>query len=183
MLSWMRWLTSWFWNIVNSKGAGNGFTGWFADNWLGLAIFLIIVGAVVDWLVWMIRWRPYWLWLRKRQIIYEEVTVPKKRAKRSSAQKEQTAAADDFDDPFASAQESDPYAPPRSAVVPTDDLSDWDSTNDPYARQDDVHTDYDPRIYARPTLGDASKASSARRTRPVFGERMNHSNVDGRQKD
>ena len=47
MLSWMRWLTSWFWNIVNSEGiSGGGFLQWFSNNWISLAIFLIIVGAI-----------------------------------------------------------------------------------------------------------------------------------------
>ncbi len=78
MLSWMRWLTSWFWNIVNAGSTGGGFLAWFSANWKSLTVFLIVVGLVVDWLVWLFRWRPYWLWLRKRQIIYEEVPVRKK---------------------------------------------------------------------------------------------------------
>ena len=78
MLSWMRWVTGWFWGILNSGGMSGGFLNWFADNWLRIAILLIIAGVVVDWLVWMIRWRPHWLWFRKRQIIYEEVPVRKK---------------------------------------------------------------------------------------------------------
>ena len=186
----MRWLTGWFWNVANSEGASRGFSGWFSENWLGLAIFLIIVGGVVDWLIWMIRWRPYWLWLRKRQIIYEEVAPKRrKRAERPSEPEEPARpepAKDDYDDPFAAAPDSDPYAEkndspyarPRSEQ---DDLAEWDSTDDPYARQDDQHTDYDPRIYGRPVLGDRSRDGSDRRTRPVFGERMKNSHVDDGQ--
>ena len=133
MLSWMRWMTSWFWNIVNSGETGGGFLRWFSDHWIGLAVFLIIVGVVVDWIIWMIRWRPYWLWLRKRQIIYEEVPVrkkPAKPAKKSSrAVKEE---AEEFEDPFA-APDSDPYQPAKP-VSPADDLAEWDSTEDPYAQ-------------------------------------------------
>ena len=87
MLSWMRWLTGWFWDIANSGGTGGGFLSWFSDHWLGLAVFLIIAGVIVDWLIWMIRWRPYWLWLRKRQIIYGEVPVRKKTASRQKGKK------------------------------------------------------------------------------------------------
>lgn len=136
MLSWMRWLTSWFWSIANSEGTGEGFLSWFSDHWVRLAVFLIIVGMIVDWLVWMIRWRPYWLWLRKRQIIYEEVPVRKRKArkqKRRSTNSARPAAGsfDDFDDPFAKT-EDDPYAPSKPAPAP-DDLAEWDSTEDPYA--------------------------------------------------
>lgn len=136
MLSWMRWLTSWFWSIANSGATGGGFLRWFADHWVSLAVFLIIVGVIIDWLIWMIRWRPYWLWLRKRQIIYEEVPVRKKnRAPKSRGKKSARPDAgsfDDFDDPFAE-QEADPYEEVKPAQ-PEDDLAEWDSNEDPYAR-------------------------------------------------
>ncbi len=44
---------------------------WFADNWLKLLIALIVVGVLADWLVWMARWRPYWVWFRKRRILLD----------------------------------------------------------------------------------------------------------------
>ena len=136
MLSWMRWLTSWFWSIANSEGTDGGFLLWFSDHWISLAVFLIIAGAIIDWLIWMIRWRPYWLWLRKRQIIYEEVPVRKRsarspKAKSTKSAKPASAGIDDFDDPFAEPAE-DPYAPVKPAA-PSDDLAEWDSTEDPYA--------------------------------------------------
>jgi hypothetical protein len=154
MLSWMRWLTSWFWNIVNSDGiSGGGFLQWFSNNWLSLAIFLIIVGAVIDWIIWMIRWRPHWLWLRKRQIIYEEVPAKKTRpaesddpyrSKKVDLRKAHRPAdtydsdADDFDDPFADSRQDmpaknieDDYDDPF-AEEDDDGFSDWDSTDDPY---------------------------------------------------
>ena len=157
MLSWMRWLTSWFWNIVNSDGiSGGGFLQWFSNNWLSLAIFLIIIGAIADWIIWMIRWRPHWLWLRKRQIIYEEVPAKKHRPAesddpfrnkkvdlRKAPRPIDDSDADDFEAPL-----EDPYAPAKDVEEDYDDpfaeefgededsFSDWDSSNDPYASEE-----------------------------------------------
>ena len=72
MLGWARWLTDMMWNSINSTSARGGAVGWFGRNWTRLALIMIIVGIVLDWLIWMIRWRPYWLWFRKRQIIYAD---------------------------------------------------------------------------------------------------------------
>ena len=72
MLGWARWLTDMMWNSINSTSARGGAVGWFGRNWPKIAIVMIVVGIVLDWLIWMIRWRPYWLWFRKRQIIYAD---------------------------------------------------------------------------------------------------------------
>ena len=65
MLSWMRLVVNWFWAVFRT-GAPSGLSKWFAGSWKGIVVTLILVGVVVDWLVWMIRWRPYWLWFRKK---------------------------------------------------------------------------------------------------------------------
>lgn len=159
MLSWTRWLTGWFWNVINSDGLSNGFLSWFANNWVGLAVFLIVAGAIVDWLIWMIRWRPYWLWLRKRQIIYEDVPVRRKRRAPAPA-----PAADDYDDPFAAPQ-AEPYAP-------ANDMAEWDSSEDPYAQ-----TAYQPS----PAVETRKKVDLNHTRAAALGERMNQTNVDDRQ--
>lgn len=74
MLGWIRWIAS---SVANLFQGGAGRSGdmsafsWFADNWIRILISLIVVGVVVDWLVWMARWRPYWVWFRKRRILLD----------------------------------------------------------------------------------------------------------------
>ena len=149
LLSWMRLVTSWVWNFFQAD-MGGGFLTWFADNWVHIAIVLIVAGLIVDWLIWMIRWRPYWLWLRKRQIIYEEVEVPgRKKTARPQAERPQAVrhmpkaapAGGEYDDPFASG-EVDPYAaaarPASAKEDDGDDAFDWDAVSDPYAQPNPV---------------------------------------------
>ena len=171
MLSWMRWLTSWFWNIINSGGMSGGFLAWFADNWKSLTVFLIVVGLVVDWLVWLIRWRPYWLWLRKRQIIYEEVPVRKKPRPRT----EDEYYADESDEAYSEDSYSEEAyseeAREETPAEPSDALSEWDSFEDPYSQTD------------APSASDDVPQESAKKVvlnhaRPILGERMNFSDVD-----
>ena len=134
LLSWMRLITSWVWNFFQAD-MGGGFLNWFADNWVHIALVLIVIGLVVDWLIWMIRWRPYWLWLRKRQIIYEEVDSPrKKRIERPEPVRHmpRTTPQSEYEDPFASG-EIDPYALSAAKQNDHSDLEDWDSGADPYA--------------------------------------------------
>lgn len=147
MLSWMRWLTSWFWSIANSTGNSGGFLGWFSGNWKSLAVFLIVAGVIVDWIIWMIRWRPYWIWTRKRQIIYEEVPERKKK-RRPEPEAKETVPEEEYDDPFSEADDA-PYTPEPAA--PADDMAEWDSAEDPYARP--AASSQKPHFYGRPKLG------------------------------
>ena len=74
MLGWIRWIASSIANLFQSGGHSSGDMStitWFADNWIKILIGLIVVGVLVDWLVWMARWRPYWVWFRKRRILLD----------------------------------------------------------------------------------------------------------------
>lgn len=156
MLSWVRLFVNWFWSLFRT-GAPSGLSKWFEGSWKGIVVLLVLVGVVVDWLVWMIRWRPYWLWFRKKQIIYEEEEPPRReRAERIERPRDierfrGTRSAyreDDFEDPFAEEKRpasatrfagwdsaEDPYAAPRQpAPAPKKDkYADWDSGDDPYS--------------------------------------------------
>ena len=62
LLSWMQIIYNWFWSMLASGGQ-NEFMPWFSDNWLKLVIILLAVGLVVDYTIYLMRWRPYHVWL------------------------------------------------------------------------------------------------------------------------
>jgi hypothetical protein len=89
------------WSALRTGGQG-GFLSWFSSNWIPLAVLLIAAGVVADWLVWMVRWRPYWRWFNKRQIIYADPSERKPSAERKlSAGQPQRRALNEYYDPFA----------------------------------------------------------------------------------
>ena len=76
MLGWIRQLVSSVAGLFAASGGGQSggraLLDWFSAHWLALLLVLIVVGVVVDWVVWMLRWRPYWLWFRKRRVILDD---------------------------------------------------------------------------------------------------------------
>lgn len=73
MLGWLKGLANWVLRLFNLAGSVSGSPLlWLSENWLKLLIFLIIVGIGVDLLVWLIRWRPYWVWFRKERVIIND---------------------------------------------------------------------------------------------------------------
>lgn len=73
MLSWLKGFASWVLRLFNLAGSGGiSPLAWLSDNWLQLLIFLLVIGVATDIIVWLIRWRPYWVWFRKKRIVVDD---------------------------------------------------------------------------------------------------------------
>lgn len=62
LLSWMQIIYNWFWSMLASGGQ-NEFMPWFSDNWLKIVAILLVIGLVVDYTIYLMRWQPYHVWL------------------------------------------------------------------------------------------------------------------------
>ena len=73
MLSWLKGLANWVLRLFNLAGTGGGSPLlWLSQHWLSLLILLMILGIALDLLVWLVRWRPHWVWLRKERVIVDD---------------------------------------------------------------------------------------------------------------
>lgn len=73
MLGWLKGIANWVLRLFNLAGSASGSPlVWLADNWSKLLIFFLVLGLVLDRLVWLIRWRPYWVWFRKERVIVND---------------------------------------------------------------------------------------------------------------
>lgn len=109
MLGWIRALTDWIWNIVSlgDGSAGKSFLTWFGANWPKVVLLMLVIGLAADWLIWLVRWKPYWVWFGKKRRILEDAgapadsRTPRKPARKTHApeisRKRETAAQRDPD--------------------------------------------------------------------------------------
>lgn len=72
LLGWLKGLANWVLKLFNLAGSGGSPLLWLSQNWLKLLVFLMLLGLAMDWLIWMIRWRPYWIWFHKKRIIVND---------------------------------------------------------------------------------------------------------------
>lgn len=76
MLGWIRSLAASIAGLFRTRGGassgGLAITQWLSKNWLILLIVLIVIGILTDWIIWLIRWRPHWLWFRKPRVILDD---------------------------------------------------------------------------------------------------------------
>ena len=61
LLSWVRSLVGNLWSFAGSDGGGS-FYNFMAAHWLTVVVVLCAGGFVVDRLIYLIRWRPYYVW-------------------------------------------------------------------------------------------------------------------------
>ena len=73
MLGWLKGLANWVLRLFNLAG-GSGVSPllWLSQNWLKLLIVFMIIGVAGDVLVWLVRWRPHWVWFGKERVIVED---------------------------------------------------------------------------------------------------------------
>ncbi len=73
MLSWLKGLANWVLRLFNLAGRVNTSPLlWLSQNWLKLLVICLALGIVLDRLIWLIRWRPYWVWFRKERVIVND---------------------------------------------------------------------------------------------------------------
>lgn len=70
-LGWLKAVASWVLKLFNLAGGANPL-GWLSHNWLKLLILLMIIGVGMDILVWLLRWRPHWVWFKRKRIIVND---------------------------------------------------------------------------------------------------------------
>lgn len=63
LLSWVKGLVQSVWGMFS--GGADGFFVWLGDHWLGLVVFICLLGAAADLMVWLLRWRPDLVWRTK----------------------------------------------------------------------------------------------------------------------
>ncbi len=61
LFGWIRILVEGIWDLLFSNETQQ-WLQWVADNWMTLVVFLCFCGVVLDYLVWFLRWRPYYVW-------------------------------------------------------------------------------------------------------------------------
>ena len=120
MLSWLKGFASWVLRLFDLAGSGGvSPLEWLSEHWSQLLIILLIVGVAADIIVWLIRWRPYWVWFRKKRIVVDDkeffesdADVPRPRRIPSSSGRRRARC------PCAPACESAARRPRRVSDVP-----------------------------------------------------------------
>lgn len=123
LLNWIRTLIASLWRLFTSEDGGTLYR-FFSENWLVMLAVLCIGGVAIDWIVYLFRWRPYYVWfsrLRRRQSMDDEA-YPEE-----LPQAEPYAEPSGMTDPYAPmAYATRVYAPVQEDAVQEDSVL-WDA--------------------------------------------------------
>ena len=87
----IRWLSDKLFGLFQGGGPRGAVAAWFAGNWITLLVVLIVAGLVVDWVVWILRWRHYKLWFGARQEILPDEPPQRLRKRKPPNKREHPA--------------------------------------------------------------------------------------------
>ncbi len=103
LMGWVRALVNGIWALFTTDHTT--LLEFLGKNWIMIVVVILAAGLAIDWLVWLIRWRPYHLWAKRaRRFLHlpepeeEETGRRKKRPETGEAtQKMQTVEAPEED--------------------------------------------------------------------------------------
>ncbi len=61
LLGWTRTFIYGVWSALTNEDTYQA-AKWLGKNWFWVAAVLVLLGVAIDFAVWMVRWRPYYLW-------------------------------------------------------------------------------------------------------------------------
>lgn len=192
LLSWIRALVSNIWTIINSEDGGTVYR-FLAGNWMMLLLILLAGGFVIDRIVYLLRWRPHYVWLSrldhlrrgKRRKNEPETVFPTDPVPEIAAQ---TAVYQPVPSPtiaYAPARQANAapaeaytqiYAPPSEELLFDEPVMQWQEeawqtpeapSADPNAYYRDVQSGFAPAISPEQLYAPRTRSSAADYQQPV----------------
>ncbi|NLB91348.1 MAG: hypothetical protein GX786_09065, partial [Clostridiales bacterium] len=78
LLGWIKNFFESLWTLFTSND-GSAWLAWLGENWFSLVVWLLIIGFIIDIVIWFFRWRPYYVWFtfgRKLRNIFKRTEKP-----------------------------------------------------------------------------------------------------------
>ena len=81
----LEWLLSYYQDTVEgiitmlSSGQTDGALMWLMKSWKSLFIALIVCGIILNIVIFVARWKPYWWWFAKKRMIVDDALVEKRK--------------------------------------------------------------------------------------------------------
>lgn len=133
LLTWIRTLISSLWSLFGSEEGGLLYR-FLSEKWLMLLAVLCIGGIAVDLLVYLFRWRPYYVWLSRLRRLRRGRTWTQAQEEAHSeryANEDASCFPDDDDMQYAPMlDETRVYAPSGEPFLHQDDVV-WDADEAP----------------------------------------------------
>ena len=122
LMGWVRALVNAIWALFTTDHTT--VLEFLGKNWIWIVAVILAAGLVIDWLVWLIRWRPYHLWAKRARRFLrmpepEEEESPKKRAEGGDETRKMPAAYEPEADeaPFSAPEEEEQWLPLQQPQV------------------------------------------------------------------
>lgn len=94
LMSWVRALVNSIWALFTTDHMT--LLEFLGKNWVMLVVIMLAAGLVIDWLVWLVRWKPYHLWARRvRRFLHLPSPEEEERKQRKKAKRQPSAPVEE----------------------------------------------------------------------------------------
>ena len=73
LLGWVKGSTRWGYQLFQDVQWQSGFH-WLLSHWMIVVLLIMLLGVCIDFIVWMLRWKPHWVWASKIRKLFRKST-------------------------------------------------------------------------------------------------------------
>ena len=78
VLDWFQYIVNGIISFITGEGSSGGLISLILSHWKGLLVLALLVGTLINLLIYVARWKPHWWWFaKKRMIVNDELVRPK----------------------------------------------------------------------------------------------------------
>ncbi len=86
VLDWFQYFINGIISFITGEGSSGGLSGRILSHWKGLLVIALLIGTVINLLIYVARWKPHWWWFaKKRMIVNDELVRPRSRKPASAS--------------------------------------------------------------------------------------------------
>ena len=78
VLDWFQYFINGIISFITGEGSSGGLSGLILSHWKGLLVIALLIGTVINLLIYVARWKPHWWWFAKKRMVVDDALVEKK---------------------------------------------------------------------------------------------------------
>ena len=87
VLDWFQYIVNSIISFITGEGSSGGLIILILSHWKGLLVLALLIGTLINLLIYVARWKPHWWWFAKKRMVVNDELLGKRSKARTASKK------------------------------------------------------------------------------------------------